>query len=129
MHNKFVYIEIVRFIITDDIFCRNHPVLQRGISLPESSSHSSTVIESNSSNHITIVEVESQSAPQPEVFNFENLTSALETNTVRETPSEVRNVHYERLYQLQSPGKQAFAIHIFSFSNRVYLLTLVIAKK
>lgn len=70
---------------------RNHPVLQRGISLPDSNS----IIESSPLNHVTIVEVES--ASQPDVFNFENLTNS-------NTPSTTSSVHYERLYHLHSPG-------------------------
>lgn len=72
----------------------NHPVLQRGISLPEGTN---SVIESSPLNHVTIVEVESQSASQPDVFSFENLS-------ISNTPPATSGVHYERLYHLHSPG-------------------------
>lgn len=84
--------------------CRNHPVLQRGISLPENTSDSSTIIESNSANHVTIVEVESQSAPQPEVFNFDNLSLVPQSQVASDSTLDISNTHYERLYHLQSPG-------------------------
>lgn len=68
----------------------NHPVLQRGVSLPDTHS----VIESSplNRNYITVVEVDSQSASQQDVFNFEGLNISDAT------------VHYERLYHLHSPG-------------------------
>lgn len=79
---------------TSETYHRNHPILQRGVSLPEASSESISIIESSPLNHVTIVEVESQSASQPDVFNFENLNLRPATSAV----------HYERLYHLHSPG-------------------------
>lgn len=65
---------------------RHHP-LQRGLSMPEGSENEE---------HITVVEMQSHSALVRDVFSFENVGDALEAT----------QTHYERLYQLESPGKK-----------------------
>lgn len=82
---------------TSTIYHRNHTILQRGVSLPEGSLESNSIIESSPLNHVTIVEIENQSASQSDVFSFENLSVSI-------TPPTTSAVHYERLYHLHSPG-------------------------
>lgn len=82
---------------------RRHPVLQRGISLPETTSYLNTVFESNTSNSATVGQLNGQSARSNDTFDFENF-NILEVNTSFVVGSQTRN-DYERLFQLQhSPG-------------------------
>lgn len=76
--------------------------MQRGISLPETTSYLNTVLESNTSNSAT-VQLNGQSARSNDTFDFENF-NILEVNTSFVVGSQSRN-DYERLFQLQhSPG-------------------------
>lgn len=78
---------------------RRLPLLQRGISQPETSSEPSPRIETNTSNNITIIQVE------PNVFNFEELNTTLPSvSPDGATPLE-RN-DYELLFQGPGPSSR-----------------------